>query len=143
MLKRFSFVIASAAIALQACASASNAAPAHITDPQQIFAAADWTADLDKAAKSAGMAERIPEMQARLNEKGGWPEKMKDGDARWRHQSIIKGYDVREIARLNFYGQPAMLVVVPASANQHMPEGWKPAEDFYVVVAAAGVSAER
>ena len=143
MLNRLSFVIASAAIALQACASAPDAAPSHISDPQQIFAAADWTDDLDKAAKAAGMAERIPEMQARLNEKGGWPEKMKDGDARWYQQSIIKGYSVREIARLSFYGQPAALVVVPASANQHMPEGWKPAEDFYVVVAAAGVTEER
>lgn len=143
MPKRFSFVIASAAIVMQACASASNAASAHITDPQQIFAAADWTDDLDKATKSAGMGDRIPEMQARLNEKGGWPEKMKDGDARWFQQSIIKAYNVREIARLSFYGQPAALVVVPVSANQHMPEGWKPAEDFYVVVGAAGVTAER
>lgn len=132
-----------AAIVLQACASAPNGGLIHITDPQQIFAAADWTDDLDKAVKGASWGDRIPEIQAHLDEKGGWPDKMKDGDARWYQQGIIKGYNVREIARLSFYGQPAALVVVPASANQHMPAGWKPAEDFYVVVAAAGVTEER
>lgn len=133
MLKRFSFVIAGAAIVLQACASAPDAGFAHITDPQQIFAAADWTDDLDEAVKSAGMGDRIPEMQARLNEKGGWPEKMKDGDARWYQPSIIRAYAVQEIARLDFHGQPAILLRVPANANDHMPDGWKPANDFYIV----------
>ena len=128
-----------AAIVLQACASAPNDGLIHITDPQQIFAAADWTDDLDKAATSAGWGDRIPEMQARLDEKGGWPAKMKDGEARWFQPDTIKQYNVRQIARLSFYGQPAALIVVPASANQHMPEGWKPAQDFYIVVAAQGL----
>lgn len=127
------------AIVLQACASAPNDGLVHITDPQQIFAAADWTDDLDKAAKSAGWGDRIPEIQAHLDEKGGWPAKMKDGEARWFQPETIKQYNVRQIARLSFYGQPAVLIVVPASANQHMAEGWKPAQDFYMVVAVTAL----
>ncbi len=127
------------AIVLQACASAPNDGLVHITDPQQIFAAADWTDDLDKAAKSAGWGDRIPEMQAHLDEKGGWPAKMQDGDTRWYQNSMIGHYNIREIARLSFYGQPAALVVVPASANQHMPEGWKPVTDFFIVIGTAGL----
>lgn len=130
-----------AAIVLQACVSAPNDGLVRITDPQQIFAAADWTDDLDKAAKAAGWGDRIPEMQARLDEKGGWPEKMKDGEARWFQPDTIRQYNVREIARLSFYEQPAALLVVPASANQHMPEGWKPTADFFLVVAATGLPA--
>lgn len=128
-----------AAIVVQACASAPNEGLVHITDPEQIFAAADWTGDLDAAVKSAGWGARIPEMQAALNEKGGWADKMKDGEARHFRPETIKQYNVRVIARLSYYDQPAALVAVPASANQHMPEGWKPAADFFIVIGTAGL----
>jgi hypothetical protein len=137
MFKRLAF--ASAAIVLQACASAPDSAYVNITYSEQMFSAADWTTDLDKAARAAGWGDRIPEMQARLNESGSWPAKMKDGDARWFEKDTIRKYNVREIARLSYYDQPAVLVVVPASANQHMPEGWKPAEDFFIVIGELGL----
>lgn len=132
-----------AAIVMQACASSPSEALVHISDPQMIFAAADWTVDLDNAAKSAGWGARIPEMQAALNEKGGWSAKMKDGEARHFQPDTIKQYNVRVIARLSYYDQPAALVVVPASANQHMPEGWKPAADFFIVIGTAGLPTGR
>jgi hypothetical protein len=28
---------------------------------------------------------------------------------------------------------------VPAAANQHIPDGWKPTEDFFIMVSEAGV----
>ena len=139
MARRFSFALAGAALVLQACASTPNDGFVHIADPQQIFAAADWTEDLDKAAKAAGWDKRIAEMQAALNEKSAWPAKMKDGDARWFQMDVIRQYNVRVIARTSFYEQPAALLVVPARGNEHMPDGWKPATDFFVVIAAAGL----
>lgn len=133
-------------IALVMAAGACASTPAsntyvHILDAEQIFAAADWTADVDAAVKAAGWSDRAEIMKARMNEKGGWPEKMKDQDARWFQKDKIKQYNVAEIARLTFYDQPAVFLHVPVSANQHMPDGWKPTEDFFVMVAAAGVPA--
>ena len=134
-LASFAFVVA--ALVLQACASTPSVAYRHIADPQQLFSAADWTPDLDAAVKGAGLADRIPDIQAHMDEKGGWPDKMKDGDARWLQMRTISKYNVEEIARLNYYDQPAILLRVPANANAHMPEGWKPKTDFYIVVGTA------
>lgn len=131
----------SAAIVLQACATMLAANYQHIADPDQLFSAADWTPDLDAAAKAAGWADRIPEIQAHLNEKTGWPDKMKDGDARWFGKPTISKYNVVEIARLNYYEQPAVLLHVPANANGHMPDGWKPTADFYIVVGTGAFTA--
>lgn len=133
--------LAGAAFALQACATTTAVSYSHILDADQLFSAADWTADLDAAAKAAGRVERIPEIQAHMDEKGGWPDKMKDGDARWFGKAMIAKYNVEEIARLNFHDQPAILLHVPTNANGHMPEGWKPKADFYIVVGTAAFTA--
>jgi hypothetical protein len=130
-----SFALAGAAFVLQACATTPAVSYLHIADPDHLFAAADWTTDLDAAVKAAGWEQRIPDIRAHMDEKGGWPEKMKDGDARWFGKDMIAKYNVLEIARLSFYGQPAMLLQVPAIANGHMPDGWKPTTDFYLVMA--------
>ena len=130
------------AIALAATACATTQASSsyvHILDAEQIFAAADWTPDLDAAVKASGWSDRAEIIKARMNEKGGWPEKMKDQDARWFQKDRIKQYNVVEIARLSFYDQPAVFLHVPAAANQHMPDGWKPTEDFFIMVSEAGV----
>ena len=130
------------AIALAATACATTQASisyVHILDAEQIFAAADWTPDLDAAVNAAGWSDRAEIMKARMNEKGGWPEKMKDQDARWFQKDRIKQYNVAEIARLTYYDQSAVFLHVPVSANQHMPDGWKPTEDFFIMVGEAGV----
>jgi hypothetical protein len=133
-MKLGSFEVAVAALVLQACASTPAVAYRHIEDPQQLFSAADWTPDLDAAVKSAGLADKIPDIQAHMDEKGGWPAQMKDEDARWLQMRTIIRYNVEEIARLIYYDQPAILLRVPANANGHMPDGWKPDADFYIVV---------
>ncbi|MEQ1780512.1 MAG: hypothetical protein ABMA14_04070 [Hyphomonadaceae bacterium] len=136
-MKSKAMLFATAALALQACATGPVVSYKHIADPQQLFSAADWTPDLDAAVKVAGLADRIPEIQAHMDEKGGWPDKMKDADARWLQMRTIMKYNVEEIARLNFHDQPAILLRVAANANGHMPEGWKPKADFYIVVGTA------
>lgn len=130
-------LFAVAALSLQACATAPAVSYRHILDPQQLFSAADWTPELDAAVKAAGLADLVPDIQAHMDEKGGWPAKMKDGDARWLQMRTIMTYNVAEIARLTFHGQPAILLRVPANANGHMPDGWKLQDDFYIVVGTA------
>lgn len=136
----FRTVPAAIVLAAGACATTPAAnSYVHILDAEQIFAAADWTADVDAAVKAAGWSDRAEIMKARMNEKGVWPEKMKDQDARWFQKDRIKQYNVAEIARLTYYDQPAVFLHVPASANQHMPDGWKPTEDFFIMISEAGV----
>lgn len=127
-------LLAGAAVVLQACATAPAASYLHIADPQQLFAAADWTPELEAAVTAAGLGERIPAIQASMNDTGAWPDKMKDGEARWLQMRVTMTYNVEEIARLTFHEQPAILLRAPANANGHMPEGWKPKDDFYIVV---------
>lgn len=127
-------LFATALFAVQACATAPTVAYKHIADPQQLFSAADWTPELDAAVKAAGKADLIPQIQAALNEKGAWPDKMRDGDARWLQMRTITKYNVEEVAALTYYDKPAVLLRVPANANGHMADGWKPRNDFYIVV---------
>ncbi len=133
------------ALLTSACATASGASSAyvHIADPAQLFSAADWTADVDAAVTAAGWSARANEIRAHMNEKTGWPAKMSDEDLRWRHMSTLRQYNVEEIARLSYYGQPAVLLHVPAKANQHMPEGWKPKDDFFIVAGAQAMPAAK
>lgn len=128
-------------LGLAACASTPvNGAYVHITDPEQMFSAANYTADVEAAVKSAGWEDRAETIKAAMNEKGAWPAKMKDESARWLQKENIKSYNVVELARLSFYDQPAVLLHVPAAANKHMAEGWKPTSDFFLIVSAAAVA---
>ncbi len=136
------FRILPAAIVLAAAACAStpaNGAYVHITDPVQMFSAADYTADVEAAVQAAGWGDRAETIKAAMNEKGAWPAKMKDESDRWLGGDNVKAYKAVEIARLSFYDQPAVLLHVPAAANRHMAEGWKPATDFFIVIAKGGV----
>ena len=53
---------------------------------------------------------------------------------------VVRNYNAVELARLSFYDQPAVLLHIPAAANRHMPEGWRPKEDFFIVVGAAALA---
>ena len=134
-----------AALLASACASAPGAVVAydHILDPGQLFSAADWTSDVDAAVKAAGWLARAEEIKSHMNERGGWPAKLTDEDARWLGKETLRSYNVEAIARLSFYGQPAILLHVPAGANQHMPEGWRPRDDFFLVVGASAMPGAR
>lgn len=141
--KVISFACISAVMLLQACATgpAGGGAFVQISDPEQMFSAADWTPDVDAAVKAAGWSARAEEIKAHMNEKGGWPAKLADGDARWMQSDVVKLYQTDQIASLSFYDQPAVLLHIPASANQHMPDGWKPTTDFFIIIGAGGVPA--
>lgn len=134
-------VPAAIVLGLTACASTpASGAYAHITDPGRMYSAANYTTDVEAAVKAAGWEDRAETIKAAMNEKGAWPAKMKDESARWMQPDNIKGYNVVEIAPLTFHAQAAVLLHVPAAANQHMAEGWKPASDFFLIVGAGAVS---
>lgn len=127
-------------LGLAACASTpASGAYVHITDPEQMFSAASYSPDVEAAVKSAGWEDRAETVKAAMNEKGGWPAKMKDESARWLGKDNVTKYNVIELARLSFHNQPAVLLHVPAAANQHMADGWKPANDFFIVIGEAGM----
>lgn len=127
-------------LATAACASTpASGAYVHITDPGLMFSAANYTTDVEAAVTAAGWGDRAETIKAAMNEKGAWPAKMKDESARWMQSDNIKAYNTVELARLTFHMQPAVLLHVPAAANQHMAEGWKPASDFFLIVGAKAV----
>lgn len=129
-----------AIILAAACASTEPSGDyVHITNSEQLFAAADYTADVDAVVKAAGWSDRAEAIKAAMNEKGGWPARMKDESTRWLGKDTIAKYNAIELGRLSFHNQPAVLLHVPAAANQHMEDGWKPASDFFIVIAEAGL----
>lgn len=131
---------AAIALGLAACASMPGSGSyVQITDPGLMFSAANYTSDVEAAVKAAGWGDRAETIKAAMNEKGAWPAKLKDESSRWMQSDNVKAYNVVEIARMNFHMQPAVLLHIPAAANQHMAEGWKPASDFFIVIGAAGV----
>jgi hypothetical protein len=134
-------VLLACALFIGACATTpSSASYIHITDPGGLFSAANWTDDVANAVMSAGWSARADEIKAHMNEKTGWPQKLSEEEERALQPAMIRNYNVREIARLSFYRQPAILLYVPAAANQHMPDGWKPRDDFFIVVTERAVS---
>lgn len=131
---------AAIALGLAACASTpANSAYVHIADPEKLFSAANYSSDVEAAVNAAGWGDRDETIKAAMNEKGGWPAKMKDESARWLGKDNVTKYNVVELARLTFHDQPAVLLHVPAAANQHMADGWKPASDFFIIIGKDGV----
>ena len=127
-------------LGLAACASApANGAYVHITNPEQLFSAANYSADVEATVKAAGWGDRAEAIRGAMNEKGGWPAQMKDESTRWLGKDNVTKYNVVELARLSFHDQPAVLLHVPAAANQHMADGWKLASDFFIVIGKAGL----
>ena len=63
------------ALLASACATSPGGGPGstyvHINDPEQLFSAADWTADVDAAVKAAGWSARAEEIKAHMNETSG------------------------------------------------------------------------
>ena len=95
------------------------------------------------AVKAAGWSDRADQIKAHLNEKTGWPTNMADEETRWLQMNVLKEYNVQEVTRLTYYDQPAVLLYVPAAANQHMGGGWKPKDDFFIVVLDKAMSASQ
>jgi hypothetical protein len=119
-----------------------QAPPGHVrlNDPGAMFSAADLSSGLAEAVVAAGVS--VDEVGAHINQAGGgWPRSLRSQDSRQFNMNIICSYNLVEITRLSFYDQPVVLVRVPAATNQHVPGGWKQAEDFYMVLGAQAVPA--
>ena len=129
-----------------ACATVADeptsANAVRINQTDMLFAAADMTPGLESALSAAGWGDRLEQVKAHMNETGGgWPKNLADVSTRhFQGEAALKRYNAEEIARLSFYDQDAVVLVVRAAANQHMTEGWRPMEDFFLIMAAGAVS---
>jgi hypothetical protein len=130
-------------LALAACASTPKAAfepwAATISDPGEIYSTLEWRPELVAALTSAGREKELDAIKAHYTEPG-WPAKLASFDARQDGRDTIRLYKVEVITQFRFNNNDAVLLHVPAKTNQHMPEGWKPKEDFYIAIRSTGVA---
>ncbi len=130
-------------LALAACASMPKAAfepwAATISSPGEIYSTLEWRPELVAALSAAGREKDLDVIKAHYTEPG-WPAKLASFDARQDGKDTIRLYKVEVIAQFRFNNNDAVLLLVPAKTNQHMPEGWRPTEDIYIAVRGAGVT---
>ena len=75
------FALVGAALVVQACATSPASVLPHIADPEQLFAAADWTAGCRSGRERAGWADRsAARSRQHMNETGRLARK----DEGWR-----------------------------------------------------------
>jgi hypothetical protein len=136
------FVTASGAIfAPAASAQATQFAPweAKIVKPGDLYSTPEWSTDIDAALKAAGQGGRLEEIRARSNEKG-WPATMSDFDKRIESPELIKAFRSHAIAKFRFSDNDVVMLHVSAAENGHMPDGWRPATDIYIIIRESGVA---
>jgi hypothetical protein len=151
MLKSIRLAAAAAVLALAtaggailapvAAAQTAKFAPweAKIVKPGDLYSTADWDAGMEDAIKAAGYGGRLDEIKARSNEKG-WPAAMSDFDTRIDSPDIIKAYQGYAIAKFRFSDNDVVMLYVPAAQNGHMPDGWRPTSDIYVIIREVGIA---
>lgn len=124
-----------------AAAQAAQFAPweAKIVKPGDLYSTPEWSTDIDAALKAAGQGGRLEEIKTRSNEKG-WPTTMSDFDKRIELPEIIKAFKSHAIAKFKFSDNDVVMLHVSAAENGHMPDGWRPATDIYIIIREAGVT---
>jgi hypothetical protein len=130
-------------LVLAACASTGDYAykpwAATISDPGEMYSTWDWNKELENSLIDAGRKAEIETIKAHYTEEG-WPEKFKDFDTRIENPETIKKYRGEVIAVFPNGDTPLVVLHVPANQNGHMPEGWRPKEDIYVVIKQSAVA---
>lgn len=110
-----------------------------IANPAEIYSTWNWNKDIEAGVIDGGHKEEMEKIKAHSTEKG-WPEKFADYNTRIKNPDIIKQYKGEVIATFKNGDTPIAVVKVPAKQNTHMPEGWKPAEDIYIVIKQDGLA---
>jgi hypothetical protein len=123
-------------LALAACATGPEFAykpwPATISDPAELYSDYAWGKDIENGLIDAGRKDQIETIKAHYTEKA-WPEKFADLNTRVASPDMIRKYQGEVIATFKNGDTPVVIMHVPASQNGHMPEGWRPKEDIYLV----------
>ena len=124
---------------LAACASLPQGAQPVIADPGEIYSTWSWNKDIEAGIIDGGHKDQIETIKAHSTEKA-WPEKLANLKTRAANPDIIRQYRGQVIATFKNGDTPVAVVQVPAKENTHMPEGWKPAEDIYIVIKQAALA---
>jgi hypothetical protein len=130
-------------LVLAACAStgpdlAYKPWSASITDPGEIYSTWKWDSVIEAALVDAGRKDQIETIKAHYTEKG-WPANLAKFQSRTDNPGIVKQYKTESIASFMNGKTPLVVLRVPADQNKDMPEGWRPAEDFYIVIKQSAV----
>ena len=133
-------------LVLAACATGPDYAykpwGAAISDPSEIYSTWEWSKGIEDGLIDAGRKEEIETIKAHYTEKG-WPAKFASFDERADNQDTIKLYKSEVIAMFLNGDTPLVVLRVPAAQNKHMPAGWRPAEDIYVVIKQEAISKKK
>jgi hypothetical protein len=113
-----------------------------ITDPGEVYSTWKWDKDIEASLVDAGRQADIEAIKAHYTEKG-WPESFRNLKTRGANPDIVKQYRAEAIAAFKNGSTPLVVLRVPADKNKHMPEGWRPAEDIYIVVKQDAVAAKQ
>jgi hypothetical protein len=112
---------------------------AEITQPGELRTTFEWAPAMEEALNKAGRAEEIAHIKGRYREEA-WPAALKLEKQRSANPDTIRKYAVETIAQFQFKGEQMVVLRVPADKNKEMPEGWKPEQDIFFVVAEKGVA---
>jgi hypothetical protein len=133
-------------LVLAACATSGEYAykpwGTSITDPGEVYSTWKWGKEIEAGLIDAGRGQEIETIKARYTEEG-WPEKLASFDARVDNPKIIKEYRAETIATFRNGDTPLVVLRVPADQNKHMPEGWRPAQDIYIVIKQSAVAGKK
>jgi hypothetical protein len=128
---------------LAACATGPDYAykpyGASISDPGEVYSTWSWGKEIEAGLIDAGRKDEIETIKAHYTEKG-WPAKFADFDTRVGNPDTIKKYRGEVIATFKNGDTPLVVMHVPAKDNGHMPEGWRPKEDIYIVVKQSAIA---
>ena len=113
-----------------------------ITDPGEIYSTWKWDKNIEGGLTDAGRAQEIETIKAHSTEKG-WPANLASGASRTKNPDIVKQYQAEAIATFRNGEEPIVVLRVPADKNKHMPEGWRPEQDIYVVIKQEAVAPKK
>lgn len=89
--------------------------------------------------QAAGLGESVIAEAVRLSNPSNWPAGLKTDSARTANRAAIANYTAFLVCEYATSSGPLSIVSVPVVYNYQMPEDLRGANDFYLVVQAAGL----
>jgi hypothetical protein len=106
-----------------------------LADPGEMYSTYKFSEEEGEKLTAAGMPETMmSDISDHYNE-GSWPSAMNNLDSRLENTETIRMYKVFKVTEWD----GKCLLVIPAKPNTKMPEGFKPVQDFYMVINVGGV----
>ncbi len=107
----------------------------NIVDPGEIYSTYSYGGTDRATLKAQGFSEAQIDHIVTMSHERSWPTKMVELDSRLDNPSVIKKYNVCQIATLD----NKVVLWVRKSKNGSMPSGFAPTEDFYILLGKSGI----